>query len=322
MQWMICFRALNHLMVSRFRLMNSQYTHVLKNIQPIIDAPDEDRIYFLQEEKWIPYSLAKDVLARMDSLMKYPRKSRMPSMLLVGETNNGKTSILNRFLHLHPPLSHEDAVETTKIRVISIQAPPGGNLNELYTNILKQFAVPYKNTDKIAKKQQQVEYYFGLCQLKILIIDEIHNILSAPTAKQTIFMNTLKTLSNTLQISIIIAGTKDALYATNTNTQINNRFKPVFLPKWQLDREYLALLASIESTLPLKKASNLASSKKMAQKILDLTEGYIGEMFDLITLSAEYAIKNKVEQITLDTIKKSGYIKPSLRKSFDDMVQL
>lgn len=302
--------------------MNRKYNHVLEDVEKIIECSTEEKIYFLREEKWITYPLAKEILDKMDTLMQYPRKSRMPSMLLVGETNNGKTSLLNRFMQKNPPISNSETVETTKIPVIAIQAPPGGNLNELYTNILNQFAVPFRNTDKIAKKQQQVEYYFGLCGLKILIIDEIHNILSGPVAKQTIFMNTLKTISNDLQISIILAGIKDALHATNTNSQISNRFKPVFLTKWQLSREYLSLLASIEMTLPLKQPSGLASSKEMAQKILDLSEGYIGEMIDLLTLSTEYAIKHDIEKITIDIIKKSGYVKPSLRKSFEDMVSL
>jgi hypothetical protein len=243
--------------------MNDFKNHVLPDVQKALSLPNEERIYFLREEKWINYTSAKSILDKMDTLMKYPRKSRMPSMLLVGETNNGKTSIINRFLHKNPPIRNNKKAETTKIPVIAIQAPPGGSLSELYTNILNQFAVPFKNTDKIAKKQQQVEHYFGLCGLKILIIDEIHNILSGPVAKQTIFMNTLKTLSNDLQISIILAGIKDALHATNTNTQINNRFKPVFLTKWQLDREYLSLLASIEMTLPLKQPSAIATNKEI-----------------------------------------------------------
>jgi GTPase SAR1 family protein len=302
--------------------MSDLKNHVLPDVQKALSLPNEERIYFLREEKWINYTLAKDILDKMDTLMKYPRKSRMPSLLLVGETNNGKTSIINRFLHKNSPTRNNEQVETTKIPVIAIQAPPGGNLSELYTNILNQFSVPFKNTDKIAKKQQQVEHYFGLCDLKILVIDEIHNILSGPVAKQTIFMNTLKTLSNDLQISIILSGIKDALHATNTNSQISNRFKPVFLTKWQLNREYLSLLASIEMTLPLKKPSGIATDKVMAQKILDLSEGYIGEMIDLITVSSEFAIENEIEKITIEVINKSGYVKPSLRKNFEDMVRL
>lgn len=302
--------------------MNNKHPHVLDKVQRVLELSNEERIYFLREEKWINYPLASDILSKMDTFLKYPRKSRMPNMLLVGETNNGKTSIINRFLKINPPIRNHDNIETTKIPVTAIQAPLNANLSDFYSSILKRFAVPYRNTDKTAKKQQQIEHYFGLCGLKILIIDEIHNILGAPIAKQTMFMNALKTMSNDLKISIILVGIKDALHATNTNSQISNRFKPEFLTKWQLDRNYLSLLASIEMTLPLKKPSNIAQNKEIAHKILDLSEGYIGEILDLLILASEYVINNKIEKITIESIKKSGFVKPSLRKSFEDMVQL
>jgi len=302
--------------------INNRYPHVLDKVKKILELSDEERIYFLREEKWINYPLASDILDKMDTLIKYPRKSRMPNMLLVGETNNGKTSIINRFLQKNPPIRNHENVETTKIPVTAIQAPLNANLSDFYSSILKQFAVPYRNTDKTAKKQQQIEHYFNLCGLKILIIDEIHNILGAPIARQTMFMNALKTMSNDLKISIVLAGIKDALHATNTNNQISNRFKPVFLTKWQLSRDYLSLLASIEMTLPLRQRSNIAQNKEIAHKILDLSEGYIGEMLDLLISASEYAINNKIEKVTIECIKKSGFVKPSLRKNFEDMVQL
>lgn len=45
-------------------------------------------------------------------------------------------------------------------------------------------------------------------------------------------------------------------------------------------------------------------------------------MINLITLASEYAIDKGIEKITMDTIKNSGYTKPSMRKNFEDMVRL
>jgi len=174
----------------------------------------------------------------------------------------------------------------------------------------------------MAKKEQQIKYYFGLCKLKMLIIDEIHNILSGPISKQKMFMNALKNLSNSLQISIILVGTKEALRATNTDEQINNRFKPVFLPKWHYNNEYLSLLASFEKIIPLKKYSSLATNEKIGLKILDLSEGYIGEMVDLLAASAIVAIKNGNEKITLNELSSCNFTRPSERQNFEEIIAL
>jgi len=297
-------------------------TNLLPAVSEILKLSTIERIQFIQKEKWIGYPNAHQILGQIEMLLSYPRKTRMPSMLIVGGTNNGKTSLIRRFLSKNLPKRSEDWQETTEIPVISVQAPFGPNISDLYSEILEQFAVPYKNTDKVAKKEQQIKYYFGLCKLKVLIIDEIHNILSGPISKQKMFMNALKNLSNSLQISIILVGVKEALRATNTDTQINNRFKPVFLPKWQYNNDYLSLLASLERIIPLENPSGIAQNKQIALKILDLSEGYIGEMVDLINAASIYAIQIKSEKITLKELTSCGFIRPSKRQNFEDLVSL
>ena len=131
-------------------------------------------------------------------------------------------------------------------------------------------------------------------------------------------MNALKTLNNKLFIPIVLLGTKNALQAVGTDVQIISRFPPVTLPKWRLDRDYLSLLASIEKTLPLKKASNLAS-KELGPKILDLSEGSIGDIVDLVNKTAIRAIETAAERITAKEIAECGFSKPSQRISLADV---
>lgn len=156
----------------------------------------------------------------------------------------------------------------------------------------------------------------------MLIVDEIHNILVGAVSKQKAFMNSLKNLSTELQIPIVIVGIPDALHATNTDAQINNRFKPIALKRWSLDRTYLSLLASLEKILPLRDASNLYSNKDLAEYIFDTSEGYIGEIIDLITQASLYSIDNKIERIDIKVLKNCGFVKPSLRKHINDILEL
>lgn len=304
------------------KIENEHLTNLLPKAQSLIKEDDLSRIFFIQEEKWITYPVAKNILDKLELLLNHPKKSRMPGLLIVGETNNGKTSIIKRFATMYKDYKDPKKFEATQKPVILVQSPPSPDLNYLFSNILEQFAAPFKNSDKTQKKEMMIKNYITIAGTRILIIDEIHNILSGAVSKQKLFMNGLKNLSNDLDICIILAGIKDALYATNTDRQINNRFKPIFLTKWKFDRDYLSFLASLEKVLPLKKASGMYTNKELAYKIYDLSEGYIGEIVDLLTSAAIFAIQSKSEKISLKEIRECGFVKPSMRKVFDDLVEI
>lgn len=280
----------------------------LDNLHPsalaVLNKSNEERIQFLDEDKWIGYPKAKETLQQLERLYNMPKKLRMPNMLLYGETNNGKSSIIEQFCKKHIMENNDESVV---IPIVNVMAPEGPDLNALYDAILYEIMVPFASTAKKSKKLHQIQYYFEHTNVKMLIVDEIHNILSGTVGKQKEFMNALKNLNNTLQIPIVLVGIKDALRATSTDAQIKNRFPPTHLPQWKLDQEYLSLLASIEKLLPLRKASNLARKKELAMEIYNKTDGYIGEVLTLITLATENAINTSLEYISLDGLKKCGY---------------
>lgn len=67
-------------------------------------------------------------------------------------------------------------------------------------------------------------------QTKILIIDELHNILAGNNTRQREFLNIIRFLGNELQISIVGVGIKDAYLAIRSDDQLENHFDPFILP--------------------------------------------------------------------------------------------
>jgi len=104
-------------------------------------------------------------------------------------------------------------------------------------------------------------------------------------------MNVLKYMSNDLQISIIGAGVQSALSALQSDDQMANRFKPVVLPRWELNEEFLQRLASFELLLPLRKPSTL-TDQEMAVKRHGMVGGKIGELATLLADAAVDAIRS------------------------------
>mgnify|MGYP000221068824 CR=1 FL=1 len=288
----------------------TNYSHLHPDVVEQIEKSDEERIKWIKQPRWIGYPRAHEVIATLEDLLIHPREPRMPNVLLIGNTNNGKTQLIRHFAQRHPP---DDNVYGEHIiaPVLYVQAPPTPSESGLYTEILKTLfeRVPAASND--ARRSRVVQVLQSI-QVKILIIDELHNILAGSSIKQQQFLNIIKYLSNELQISIVGCGTGDLLRAISIDPQIQNRFTPELLPKWQLNKEFRQLLMSFERTLPLKKPSNL-HNRLIATRALALSEGTIGELSVLLNSATTYAIKNGIEFITSDALSKCGYVSPSDR---------
>lgn len=286
--------------------------HLSANALTFIDKPIEDRIFKIQSERWIGYKRAHEILDKLEDLLIYPKNHRMPSMLIAGDTNNGKTLLVNRFLHKHKPFIL-NGDEKLVAKVVLIQAPHVPDEKKFFNTLLETLNAPFKINDKVERKQSQSIAILRKIETRILIIDEIHNILAGPLAKQRVFLNMIKNLSNELKLSIVAVGIRDAFHAINTDPQLANRFEPMLLPLWTFDENYRKLLSSLESVIPLKEPSNLASND-LAMKILSLSEGTIGEISRIVSLSAIYALKNGMEKIDKKVLGNIDYTPPSERK--------
>lgn len=288
-------------------------------IKALLLKSDEERIKYIIKDRWINYPLAQEIINTMEKLKTYEKnKSRVTSILLVGSSNNGKTSLLNEFMRRNPwydyysdnpdKLTKEffDKYSATGIPALYILAPSEPSETRLYSNILNSIFAPFKERDTISRKQYLVEYYLNLLNVDMLIIDEIHNILSGSIAKQKQILNAIKNLSNYLKIPIVLSGTKDALRAVSTDTQISSRFRPIYLKKWKMDKEFISLLATFLITLPLKKESQILTANT-AMEILEISNGYIGDIIGLLKHAAIYAIESGSERITLKEIRECNY---------------
>lgn len=298
--------------------MNIELTEETKKI---LGGSDEERIKYINEEYWIDYPIAQNILEKMEDIYNFGYgKTRYISILLVGGSNNGKTSLLKQFLEKHPPYDYNiDGEQPDWITdeffdkytgigrpVLYVISPTEPSESRLYSIILEQLNIPYKTRDSLDVKAKLVEYYLKALSVRVLVIDEIHNILNGSPARQKQIMSAIRDLSSKLKMPVVLAGVKEALRAVNTEDQISSRYRPEYLTKWKMDKDYISLLATTISKLPLKKQSTIIN-KEDAQEILELCNGYIGEIVNLIKAAAVYAIKTGSERVTIKEIKECGF---------------
>lgn len=273
---------------------------------------DDERIAKIRGGRWIRYARAEKIARKLDELLLLPKSHRMPNLLIVGETNNGKTALLTRFLGQHRPQAGSEGAESS-IPVVAVQAPPLPDERRFYQAILAKVFAPFRPSKTAGNLQFEVVQLLSTVGVKMLVIDEVHHVLAGPMLKQRHFLNVIKYLGNELQIPIVAAGTHDAFNAVQTDPQLANRFEPALLPRWSMTEDYLRLLASFEVALPLLRPSEL-TQPTLAQKILSLSEGTIGEISALLTRAASDAIGRGSEQITSASLDACGYASPRERR--------
>lgn len=166
--------------------MDSPYPHLKNEVAEHLKLPTSKRIHKIRSPRWIGYPQSEKTLAKLEDLLNYPKSHRMPNLLVVGDTNNGKTMLVQKFCRNHPPDDNPEG-EAAIIPVLYVQAPPTPDEGRFYNAILEKLFAPFRPADKTSKKQFQVITILRRVGLRMLIIDEIHQILAGSLNKQRTF---------------------------------------------------------------------------------------------------------------------------------------
>lgn len=284
--------------------------HLREDLRDFVkSASNEERIERIKSHPYIGYERADIILKKFNNLLTYPKCSRMPNILLVGESGIGKTFLLEKFINNNPSYI-EDSFNELVTPVLFIEAPFDMTENSFYDEIFRSTNDGIYAGERTNLKKVRAINILQTLKVKVIIIDEIHNLLSGTARKQRMFLNLIKYFSNTLQISMIFSGTRDALNAISTDPQIMSRFERNELTKWTVDKHFLVLLASFEEILPLKEES-LLKEPGLALKILNKSEGLTGEVVKILKLSAILAVESGSEKITKGIVDKIDYVQLS-----------
>ena len=283
----------------------SPYLHLGPKAVSALNLSDEERIRYNWSDKWIGYGAAKGIIEYMEFLLAFPKCQRMPCLLIVGESNYGKSRIIRRFLDLHPSDDNPDG-RTIVAPVVMAGAPSVPDEGRLFNNILDSIFAAYKVNDHPDVKRKIIFEAFSAIGGKMLIFDDISNLMAGGVIKQRQVLNAVRSLSTDLQIPIVAAGIETANIVMRTDAQLYSRFKSRELKRWTNEESFAKLLKSFEKQLSLKKPSSLESND-IVIRVLTMGDGVIGNIAFTLKKAAEVAIRTKEERITphiLDSLRK------------------
>jgi len=283
---------------------------VNKNRPSIISAEQRDAI---RRDRWIEYAAASKILALLENIFDQPKSIRPPCAMIVGETNTGKTSIARDFQHRHTPQRSADETDT-KHPVVFVETPPGPFLGEFYGGLLRAVNAAVPETLSRQRAETQILNLFPAIGVRMIFVDEIHNILPGSRDQRTIFLNGLKFLTNSLQIPIVVIGTRQAESAFQTDQQFGSRFEPVRVPIWQPGEHYGKFIQTYVTSSGFDMDKSF-KTKRITESIQSRTKGRTGDTLKLLRYAMYRSLGNGTNCLHASILDEMEFVSVHARRA-------
>lgn len=178
--------------------------------------------------------------------------------------------------------------------------PSEPSVIRFYVALLAAMGAPLRPRPRLPEMEQLALALLRKVGVRMLVIDELHNVLAGNSVNRREFLNLLRFLGNELRIPLVGVGTRDAYLAIRSDDQLENRFEPMMLPVWEANDDCCSLLASFAASLPLRRPSPIATLD-MARYLLT-QRGHHGELAHLLMAAAIVAVESGEEAINHRTL--------------------
>lgn len=277
-----------------------RYPHLAPEVAAMADQEDVLRIDYISRDRFIAHKQAENILDELESLYRVDNAVRPQGRLVVGRPLTGKSTLFDEFLRRHPADDNPDG-NAAMVPVVSVQYPETAK-EGIYPEILAKLNARMPANTKTPELRHATVEMLRLVGMRVLLIDELHNLLEGSANSQRKGLNSIKYLMNELHRPVITAGTIDALNAIHTDEQIHSRLTPLPLARFKDDEDFQDLLQCFEMVLPLRKPSNL-SDPELSSVIYQHTLGIVGRVAEVLDKAAIYAIREGLECITAKMIE-------------------
>ena len=214
--------------------MDEDFGHLFPASRPIAALSPEERIRRIRADRWINYPRAQQALVKLEELIAFPQRARMPNLLIVGASGMGKTMIVEKFARDHA--AHFDAFTgRMHMPVIVVQMVSAPDEARFYRRLLAAIGAPEPPRATLSVLESLTLRLLSEIRPGLLVIDEVHSLQAGTVREQTRFLNMLRFLGNELRIPLVCVGTQQARNALRTDDQLVRRFEALALPPWQND---------------------------------------------------------------------------------------
>ena len=211
--------------------MSASASHANAATTELLDLPAQQRIRAIRSERWVSYPRVQKAIQILDQILDHPRTTRMPSIAIFGDSGMGKTMLMQKFCADHPP-GVDAETEQHRMPVLALQMTSRPGERRFYAQILDALGAPHNPGARIVDAERSALNLLRAAQIQILVIDEVHNILSGSYREQRTMLNMLRFISNDLKASLVCFGVMEAREAIQGDVQLARRFDVLTMPRY------------------------------------------------------------------------------------------
>jgi hypothetical protein len=237
----------------------------------------------------------------MKDIFNRPVCIRPPCLAIIGNSNEGKTAVVNRFVR---DLGG-DAVKIfgnhDEMPIVLVEMPPRATEPRVCLAIARALGLTGYANSKSRIVSDHVYRALIAKKVRILILMEFQHMAPLPKCEREVVLDMVKGISNQ-GVNVIAVGTEQAKEMLAEDEQVANRMRVVRVRGFAQGEQLQDFLHSLESFYPLTKPSGLADKKMMTQ-IYRRTNGVTGEVVALCNAAAVWAVRNNRECIDNEALK-------------------
>lgn len=213
------------------------FEHIDDRCRRYAALSDEERIAWIKADRWIGFDQAQAALVRLNALLAYPPRDRMPCLLIYGNTGMGKAqrSCANSSGRIRPHCVSPQGVINRPVVVAQVPSEPVER--DLYRELLASLQAPALVGGTLAREKDICRSLLRTVGARMIVLDEVNGMLGRDLSAATDFPE-CAAVSGERPEPLVCAGTDLARQALLTDAQLAERFEAFHLKPWKNDHAF------------------------------------------------------------------------------------
>lgn len=229
-------------------------------------------------------------------------------LLITGVSGAGKSTIRKQYAARFP--RYEDP-DRTRIPVLHLQLPAQPTIKNVAERILLELGDPFAERSSAESKTARIITLLRECRTELVILDEFQHFVDSARGKvDYLVADWLKQIINATRIPFILMGLPRCQQILVVNEQLRRRFnrkisiRPFGIKTKREAEQFIGLLKTLESTVPLPEPSCLSSSN-LIKPIYYATAGLIDFLIKLVGTATELAAEDDARSLDAGYLSKA-----------------